>query len=500
MKKLSYIILALTLSLSSCENKLDEDLELTTGSSTDYTSEAGALSALVGAYSTLQGITWSEAGIIGVRGDDVDAGGLGDQAAFSDTDKYVYDDSFWMYNTLWESRYQAIVQITSQMDQLEQYRAGGVSSDLIDQYIAECKVLRAFNLLEIARNWEEAILMETLDQTQLTVKSRDELFEWISSQMDEAIGDLPNMRPNQRTDLKGGVTKYTALAIKALAEQELKDYSAVAEATGQIINSGLFSLYSDYYELFKIPGKLADENLLEIQFSDFGTSSGTSTNFDTWSFFGPTNWTPAVTGSEGGWGFYEPSLKYIKFMLDRGEKVRLQTSVLFTPQGISEIQSDPDYATLPTWLSNTTPDGDTFLDMSRADFLSGKHYLPTNQLTSGRTSYSSNKNFIVIRYAEILLMYAEAVTRGGTASAGTADAAVNLVRNRAGLNSITGVTTQNVLDEKYAELAMEWGIRYYDMARLENTSALSYDGRTFSMDKRFLPVPLAQQEKVDALR
>ena len=92
-------------------------------------------------------------------------------------------------------------------------------------------------------------------------------------------------------------------------------------------------------------------------------------------------------------------------------------------------------------------------------------------------------------------MYAEAVTRGGTASAGSADAAVNLVRARAGLAPLSGVTSAQVVDEKYAELAMEWAIRYYDMVRLDNTAALSYDGRTFTMAKKYLPYPTAQLDK-----
>ena len=97
-------------------------------------------------------------------------------------------------------------------------------------------------------------------------------------------------------------------------------------------------------------------------------------------------------------------------------------------------------------------------------------------------------------------MYAEAVTRGGAATAGTADAAVNLVRQRAGLSALSGVTSQQVMDEKYAELGMEWGIRYFDMVRLGNTSALSYDGRTFTMEKAYLPFPSAQVDKSKPLQ
>lgn len=103
---------------------------------------------------------------------------------------------------------------------------------------------------------------------------------------------------------------------------------------------------------------------------------------------------------------------------------------------------------------------------------------------------------IVIRYAEILLMYAEALTRGASGSGMTADQAVNMVRSRAGLSPLSGVSSDDVMDEKFAELGMEWGIRYYDMIRLDNYSELSYDGRTFTADKEFLPYPQAQ---VDAL-
>ena len=46
----------------------------------------------------------------------------------------------------------------------------------------------------------------------------------------------------------------------------------------------------------------------------------------------------------------------------------------------------------------------------------------------------------------------------------------------------------------------EWGIRYFDMVRLGNTSALSYDGRTFTMEKAYLPFPSAQVDKSKPLQ
>ena len=319
--------------------------------------------------------------------------------------------------------------------------------------------------------------------------------QFISAQMDEAIPHLPDLRPNERTDIAGGVTRYTAYAVKAMAHLELEDYQGVADACAAIINSNRFSLYPDFYSLFKKAGELSDENLLEFQYSDFGASTGTAF-YHLYAPYGPQGWTPARANAAAGWGFYEPSMKFIKFMLDRGETVRLETSVLWTDRGIAELQTDPNYATLPAFVNNTTRDGDVINDFARAIFSSGKHYLPSVEITEGRNDYGGGKNNIVIRYAEILLMYAEALTRGASGSGMSADQAVNMIRGRANMGTLSGVTSEQVMDEKFAELAMEWGIRFYDMIRLGNFDALSYDGRSFTADKQYLPYPQAQ---VDAL-
>jgi hypothetical protein len=331
------------------------------------------------------------------------------------------------------------------------------------------------------------------------LSTKDEVMQHISDQMDQAIAVLPAVNPNERTDIRGGVTKFTALAVKALAKLELKNYQGVADATSQIISSGKYSLEPDFYELFKIKGKLNRENLLEMQYSDFGQGSGDNKGY-LFAFFGPQGWTPKVSGTGDGWGFYEPSMKYIKFMLDRGESVRLETSVLFTNRGIAEIKKDTKYATLPAWVSNTTRSGDRINDYARAMFASGKHYLPSAQLTPGRTDYGTNKNFTCIRYAEILLMHAEALTQGATGTGMTALAAVNTVRARASVPALTSVDNTQVMNEKYAELAMEWGTRFYDMVRLGKYAELSYDGRTFTEGKIYLPYPQNQVDLLPALK
>lgn len=484
------LVMAL-LVIVSCEDKLYEAPENTLfNADVDFTKSEDMILPLIGAYQQFQQMGWEQVPLIALRGDDVNAGGLGDQQDFAETDKFNYNKDYWMYNSLWQTFYSRIVAINTQIDQIKLYEENGANSTLAAQYIAEAKTLRAYLLFQISRVWGRVFIAEG-DLTTIELETKDNVMQYISNQMDEAIPNLEGIHPNKRTDIRGGVTKYTSLAIKALANLELENYQQVADATSEIISSGKFSLESDFYELFKIPGKLNDENILEIQYSDFGEGSGDNISH-LFAFYGPQNWTPAVEGANGGWGFYEPSLKYIKFMLDRGEEDRLETSVLFTNRGIAELQSDPAYATLPGWISNTTRDGDVFEDYSRALFASGKHYLPSNQLTSGRTDYGTNKNYTCIRYAEVLLMYAEALTQGASVTGMSADEAINLVRSRAGLAPLTGVTNAQVMDEKFAELAMEWGIRYYDMVRLGKASELSYDGRTYTVDKAFLPYPQAQ--------
>ncbi len=491
------------LATSACQDKLDELAENKAFTqTTDYTLTANMVSPLVGMYAEFYSRGWEDFPLLAVRGDDVNAGGLGDQQDYAETDKFNYNKDYWMYNSLWQNSYADIFTAHSAMEQITKYKEFAADKTLADQYVAEAKTMRAWLLFNVSRTWGSIFIPESSDPSQLLVaklSTKDEVMKHISDQMDQVIPLLPNMHPNERTDIRGGMTKYTALAIKALANLELKNYPAVADATSQIISSGEFALESSYYDLFKIKGKLNTENLLELQYSDLGKGSGDNFGY-LYAFFGPQGWTPKVTGAGDGWGFFEPSLKYIKFMLDRGESVRLETSVLFTNRGIAEIKKDSKYATLPAWLSNTTRSGDKINDYARALFASGKHYLPSSMLTPGRTDYGTNKNFPIIRYAEILLMHAEALTQGATSSAMTALAAVNAVRTRAGLAALTSVNNAQVMDEKLAELAMEWGTRYYDMVRLGKSAELSYDGRTFTDAKIFLPYPQSQVDLLPALK
>lgn len=487
------------IAMVSCNDKLDTREGQINTNDLDYTNAEDMIEPLIGGYYAFSNMGWEQPLLLSVRGDDVNAGGKGDQQPFAETDKYNYEQDYWMYNEIWKQHYGDIIALNTAIQQIQKFQEFANESDAqrAQQYISELMTLRGWYHLNLARTWGDVFIITTNqpdDEIKDGPASKQEVLQWISDQMDEAIPNLPDKRPNERTDLPGGVTKYTAYAIKAMANLELENYQGVADAAGAVINSGKFSLYPDFYQLFKKPGELSDESLLEMQYSDYGQETGDAFYYQ-YDPFGPQTWGPLREQASGGWGFFEPSMKYIEFMLDRNETVRLETSVLFTPNGIDSLKAD-GYNNLPSFVSNITKSGDTLKNFPREVFVSGKHYLPSVQLTEGRNDYGAGKNYIVIRYAEVLLMYAEALTQGASGNGMTADQAVNLVRDRAGLSPLSGVTHDQVMDEKFAEMAMEWGIRYYDMIRLGNYDALSYDGRTFTQADVYLPYPQAQ---VDAL-
>lgn len=498
---LSFAVSALM--LSSCHDLLDELPENRTYvEEIDYTNESNMYASLVGVYAEMASRGWEDIPAISVRGDDVNHGGEGDQQGFADIDYYVYDEGFWMINSVWKNFYGDIFKFNGAIEEFEKYRLAGVSEALVNQYIGEATVLRAFCLLQISRSFGTIMLPETPQPSELyslEPKKKAEVMQYIVDQMQAVKGSLVSTHPGNRTDIPGGVNQYTALALEAIAQLELKNYQGVADATSQIISDGVYQLEDDFYQLFKTPGKLNSENILELQYSDFGEGTGDRIGH-LFAFYGSQNWTPAVEGANSGWGFYEPSFKFIKHMLDRGETVRLETSVLFTDRGIAKLMEDPNYTDLPDFVNNTTRDGDVINDYARAYFSSGKHYLPSVQLIPGRTDYGSNKNYTAIRYAEILLMHAEALVQGANGTGMTALEAVNEIRSRAKLGALSSVSLGDVMDEKFAELAMEWGIRFYDMVRLERYDELSYDGRSFSADKVFMPYPLEQSDALPILK
>jgi hypothetical protein len=81
---------------------------------------------------------------------------------------------------------------------------------------------------------------------------------------------------------------------------------------------------------------------------------------------------------------------------------------------------------------------------------------------------AQSNNWVVLRYADVLLMYAEAVAEGGTATAGSAESRLNEVRTRAGIAAVSGLSSTALLDSVRVERRREFvfeGIRWFDLTR-----------------------------------
>ncbi|MTK54174.1 RagB/SusD family nutrient uptake outer membrane protein [Paludibacter sp.] len=499
MKRLIYLFLLLVgVIASSCSNYLDKLPENKYNNmNIDYTNLSNMYEPVSGVYRTACGenpglVHWMDFGIRGVRGDDLDKGSsASDQSTLTDIkyfhNSYASVQTFWGTNNCWNDYYGLVIYTNNALAELAKFAANISTSDatnlkLYNQYQAEVRFIRAFAHLTISRIFGNVpILTDNSTLSGIGKSSFADVRKFIMSEMDFCIANLEDARPNQSAHV-GAVTKYSALLLKAKAAADLAgsdnanaNWDIVLDCTNQIINSSKFSLYSDFYQLFKKPGKLCNESLFELQFSDFGTGSGTNVEPGAfWAFQGPRG---DQRGSAiSGWGFMTPSQAIVDFFNTRQDSIRSKTTIMSCgADGNSYVM---------------TPSGDKIWGNSDGlKYFNGKAYLPSSQMNAGRTDYGSNNNVRVLRYADALLLNAEAKIRKGQ----NGDVPLNLVRNRAKLASITNATLQNVLDERRAEFACEWwGERYNDLLRTgQAATALSAFGFT-SGTSDYIPIPQTQ--------
>lgn len=434
---------------SSCHDFLYKLPENTVeASEVDYSQVSQMYMPVSGVYGVARTkfSSWIAYALISVRGDDVTKGSSPtDQLELLSAKLFQYEDikSFWGLDGTWSALYSLVTTANAALQSLDLY-AEHITSDAdrqrYAQYTAEVRFLRANAYFWLVNLWGDVPLLVDNQQLQVTKAPIDDVYRYIFTELEYCIANLPAVRPNQQPDKMGAVTRYTAQALYAKAQLYRGNWQAVLTATDDIINNGHFTLYPCFYQLFKIPGKLSDESLFELQFTDFDSPSGDIVRSDEWfSSQGPRGGSDPIQG----WGLLPPTDEIRAYFHQRGETVRDTTTFLLT--------------------NHTTPSGDIIKagQPGEPTAYSGKAYTPSDQLTPGRNHYGDNNNIRVLRYADVLLMNAEVRIRLGQ----NGDAPLNLVRQRAGMPPITNATLDDVLDERRVELALEWGNRYFDLVR-----------------------------------
>ncbi len=466
------------LTLSSCSDWLDIVPEGTIPTEeVDFSDASQMYSPVSGVYATARAkmTQWEIWPLFNVRGDEVTKGGgsTADQADFLKLEDFSYDamKGFWASNSAWIALYQIVYTSHNNTDLLNRFRAeltNDADKALANQYEAEMVFHRAMAYYFISNLWGAAPIIDADDINYAYPhrSSQGAIRALIHKELDFCIKNLPANQPSH----KGAATKYSAMTLKAKLALLEGNYELVKTLTDDIIANSGASLYSDFYELFKIPGKLAPESLYEFQFTDFGAGDGDEVYGGSWfQHQGPRN-NPAPIS---GWGFMMIEKNFIEFMKGRGETIRYDVAVLES--------------------GTTTRGGDEIAEF-RPDFLdikahyNGKAYVPKNQYTEGRNSYGSNNNIRLLRYADVLLMNAEAALEVG----GDVATPLNLVRERAKMATIANPTLEDILNERRAELSVEWGDRFNDLVRRDLAST-TLEG--FVKGKHeFLPIPTAQED------
>ena len=474
-KYLSVLALAsLLFGATSCSDYIDIDPENSVPEEkVDYTNLDNMYMPVSGVYAKVRtgAMHWVIWPLSIVRDGDVWSGKPDDQAPLVDMGNYNYDQGFWGLNEMWNQYYGIIKVANSALESLDEYAVYATTDAqkaTNRSYQGEVKFLRAYAYYRLVQAFGPVTILRSNTQTNLTRSTIEAVNKYMLEDLEYAYNNCPEVRPNEMAHI-GAVSAYSAKALAAKVYPNMGQYDQVEKLTDDIINSRKFKLYEDFYQLFKIPGKLCNESLFECQCTDFGQGSGEMVDADQWfNFQGPSLQGPSI--SVGGWGFIGYSDEFKAWAESRNEDVRATTTFLVG--------------------GTTTPSGDFIKPQQnsiRTNCWNGKAYTPTNQMTEGRTKYGSNNNIRVLRYADVLLMNAEAKVKLGK----NGDEPFNEVRRRAHMPELTNVTFDQILDERRMELCCEWGERYNDLIRTGKAAEV-LGPKGWTVEKTYYPLPLDQ--------
>ena len=481
MKKLYYVILAVLVPvLASCSGFLDIRTEASLPvSGMDYTKSENIFQPVSAAYASLrldEGEALNYVAVLEIVSDDADKGSSAtDGPTVQELDQFSYTPENSNINAVWEFFFEVVSQANyalESMDKFEKEMSSDADLKLISECRGEARIIRAyayFNLVRIFGSVPKIdSSMSASDLNSLSAASVADLYKFIYDDLDAAIATVPDAYP----DYPGRFTKYTAMALKTKVALYNRDWNECARLADEIIASERFDLVPKYRDVFSMQYENSVESLMELQSSTLGQTSGDAPlNF--YAFIqGPRNNTPS---NMQGWGFKVPSESLVKFLNDRGDTQRYAGTILER--------------------GTTTPEGDEIKDNCENPYYNAKVYTPSRYNNWSYNGYGFDYNMRIIRYAEILLMYAEALANNapvGAKSGLSADDALGKVRDRAGLPATTA-TLENIYDERRAELALEEN-RFFDLVRWGKAAeVLGPLGFTAGKNEVF-PVPSAQRQ------
>lgn len=323
-------------------------------------------------------------------------------------------------------------------------------------YIGEAKFLRAYNYFMLVNHFINVPKITSYkgDAQSLRPQQADPQEIWALIENDLQDAELTVLEEHTN-EWKGRATKWTAKALLGKVYLFQEKWALAEAKFKEVVDANVYSLLPEYGDNFNGVGENGAESVFEIQFTA-NRSGGVDERH-------PFNWEISPSALDGWQLFYPSDWLMEEMMLDKtagGEySERVYESVFF---------DDPNSEMRPPTEEFFVPYADVKND------LTFPYYFKKYSAWTDRTGSYVGTNISIIRYADVLLMYAEALNENN--KTGEAIAQVNAVRDRSNAEPLNAMTKDALRSqirhhERPVELAMEYGIRWMDLMRWNRGSA-----------------------------
>ncbi len=374
----------------------------------------------------------------------------------------------------WENAYETIGKCNRYLANMERAKEK-TKPEVYTRLAAETRFFRAYQYHLLTNFYGDVPFVKepvSIFDAELPRVDKATIYDFILAELDDVAGILPVVYSDNE---KGRITKGAALALKARVALYNSDWSVAANAAKAVMDLNVYGLYPDYEKLFGYAGENSIEDIMSIQFNRE---------------YGLTHQTPVHTRGRltGGFATKIPTQATIDsyecidgLSIDKSplydasnpfvnRDPRLQATCV-VPGSIFlgyQFETHPD--SLNVWDYNTDPPrrvSNSNVTNAYATF-SGYQYRKYVEADDREYRQFSELNIMYIRYAEVLLTYAEAKIEMNQIDASVYDA-INLVRERVGMPDIETGKTQDemrkiVRQERKVEFVYE-GLRFFDIRR-----------------------------------
>jgi len=475
--KYTFVILIVLLSTACNEDFLDRTPlgSLTAGNYPNTESEA--ISATNGIYNTIRiwGINTGGFPLLDMMSDDSRKGSNpGDGSQILLFDQFTFTPSDGNIESWYRTLYLGIRRAHLV---LEKVPGIDMDEDLKNRLLAEARFLRGYFYSILARAFGDVPMVTSSEPPAgLSKSARQEILDQIIfPDLEFAIANLPE-KSEYTPEEAGRATKGSARALLARLYLFLVDFPNAEKYALEVINSQQYDLEEDIANVFNVNGEFGQESIFEVgalpePFFELGGNQFANTQ--------------GVRGNPNyGWGFNRPAHDWMLFVGD--EDPRLDASVVFLNEIIDGIIILGDA---------TTPDT-TYTDSSQTTILEIEAYNQKTYASGDGASAIWGYNRRIIRYADVLLMAAEALNENGNTS--QALIYLNEVRERArggNLAILPDITTtdqaqlrQEIYDERRRELFME-GLRFWDLVRTNRAANILGENGFVAGKHEIFPIP-----------